>query len=295
MKKYTKTMLNILKNVDNCRFEGVDDEIVFYFISSVNEDQFLALETIGTTYPNSNYLVNRQNSNLFTIEYVVSGVGHLCINNKEYTCKTGDAYILLPNTKQEYYADKNNPFKKYWVNFRSKQFEKYIKDFNLENNVLYKNLDISNEMNSIFELEKITSENKVIANKAMSILFSILMKMKQYNELGSHNFIEDEIIIAKSIIDEDDTYDLSIDEICKRSFISKQTLFTKFKKAYNITPHQYILRKKIIVSCDMLLNQNLSIAKIAETLKFTDEYAFSHAFKKQLGITPSKYRKNRQI
>ena len=295
MKKYTKTMLNILKNIDNCRFEGVDDEIVFYFISSVNEDQFLALETIGITYPNSNYLVNRQNSNLFTIEYVVSGVGHLYINNKEYTCKTGDAYILLPNTKQEYYADKNNPFKKYWVNFRSKQFEKYIKDFNLENNVLYKNLDISNEMNSIFELEKITSENKVIANKAMSILFSILMKMKQYNELGSHNFIEDEIIIAKSIIDEDDTYDLSIDEICKRSFISKQTLFTKFKKAYNITPHQYILRKKIIVSCDMLLNQNLSIAKIAETLKFTDEYAFSHACKKQLGITPSKYRKNRQI
>ena len=295
MKKYTKTMLNILKNVDNCRFEGVDDEIVFYFISSVNEDQFLALETIGITYPNSNYLVNRQNSNLFTIEYVVSGIGHLYINNKEYTCKTGDAYILLPNTKQEYYADKNNPFKKYWVNFRSKQFEKYIKDFNLENNVLYKNLDISNEMNSIFELEKITSENKVISNKAMSILFSILMKMKQYNELGSHNFIEDEIIIAKSIIDEDDTYDLSIDEICKRSFISKQTLFNKFKKAYNITPHQYILRKKIIVSCDMLLNQNLSIAEIAETLKFTDEYAFSHAFKKQLGITPSKYRKNRQI
>ena len=46
---------------------------------------------------------------------------------------------------------------------------------------------------------------------------------------------------------------------------------------------------------NMLLNQNLSIAKIAETLKFTDEYAFSHAFKKQLGITPSKYRKNRQI
>lgn len=45
----------------------------------------------------------------------------------------------------------------------------------------------------------------------------------------------------------------------------------------------------------MLLNQNLSIAKIAETLKFTDEYAFSHAFKKQLGIIPSKYRKNRQI
>ena len=87
----------------------------------------------------------------------------------------------------------------------------------------------------------------------------------------------------------------NIDEICKRSFISKQTLFNKFKKAYNITPHQYILRKKIIVSCDMLLNQNLSIAKIAETLKFTDEYAFSHAFKKQLGITPSKYRKNRQI
>ncbi len=295
MKKYTKTMLNILRNVENCKFEGVEDESIFYFISSIQEEEFLALETIGITYPTSSYLVNRKDSNLFTIEYVISGQGHLDINNKQYICSTGDTYILLPNTNQKYYADKNNPFKKYWVNFRSKAFEKYIKDFHLENNVLYKNLDISDEMNSLFELEKITSENKQISNKAMSILYSILMKMKQHSEKGSHNFIDDEIIIAKSIIDEDESFNLSIDEICKRSFISKQTLFNKFKKAYNISPHQYILKKKIISSCDMLLNQNISIAKIAEILKFTDEYAFSHAFKKRIGITPSQYRKNRQI
>lgn len=294
MEKYSKTMIDILKNVDDSCFEGIEDEVVFNFISSISEEKFLALETIGITFPNKNYLAKRTDSNLFTIEYVVSGIGYLEINNKKYKCKTGDTYILMPGTKQKYYSDKKSPMKKYWVNFRSENFKKYVKDYNLENNVIYENLDISDEMNQLFELEKITSENKLVANKAMAILFSILMKMKQQNENLSHTYIQDEIILAKSIIDEDTTFNLTLDEISKKVFISKQTLFLKFKKAYNITPYQYILRKKILASCDMLLNKNFSTSKIADILKFSDEYAFSKAFKKQIGVTPSKFRQNKK-
>ena len=294
MKKYTKTMLNILKNIDNCRFEGCDQEVVFYFISTIDEYNFLALETIGITFPNPNYLVKRKNSKLFTIEYVVSGKGNLSINGKKYVCNAGDTYMLTPGTKQKYTSDKKSPMKKYWVNFKSDFLENFVKENGLNENVVYKNLDISNEMNSLFELEKISSENKIIKNQAMAIIFQILMKMKQQKDFGTQKYVSDEIILAKSIIDEDTTYDLSIDDICKKAFISKQTLFLKFKKAFNITPHQYILKKKILVSCDMLLNHNTSISKIAETLKFSDEYAFANAFKKQIGTTPAKYRKNRQ-
>ncbi len=71
----------------------------------------------GTTYPNKAYCINRPASDIACIEYVVSGKGHVLINEREFTVCAGDTYYLPEGANQFYYADRDEPWEKIWVNF----------------------------------------------------------------------------------------------------------------------------------------------------------------------------------
>ncbi|MDB5050810.1 MAG: hypothetical protein JWO30_3881 [Fibrobacteres bacterium] len=65
----------------------------------------------------------------------------------------------------------------------------------------------------------------------------------------------------------------------------------RFKSAFNTTPHQYIIKMRVHMACDLLRDRRMSISDIASELGFTDQSAFATHFKKNMGYTPLQYRK----
>jgi PAS domain S-box-containing protein len=65
----------------------------------------------------------------------------------------------------------------------------------------------------------------------------------------------------------------------------------KFKAAFNTTPHQYIIKMRVHLACDLLRDRRMAISDIASELGFTDQSAFATHFKKNMGYTPLQYRK----
>ena len=92
---------------------------------TANADKHVTFLLCGITYPNKNYVINRHKSNTACIEYVVSGKGHVIIDGKEFTLRAGDSYYLPEGTDQYYYADRDDPWEKIWVNF-SGEFAKEL-------------------------------------------------------------------------------------------------------------------------------------------------------------------------
>ena len=86
-----------------------------YFLHPENETHFF-IELAGTTYPNENYFVRRENAFYVVVEYVVSGQGTLFLNEKSYQVKAGDLYLLFPGYDHLYFSDKKDPFHKIWFN-----------------------------------------------------------------------------------------------------------------------------------------------------------------------------------
>ena len=79
-----------------------------------------------------------------------------------------------------------------------------------------------------------------------------------------------------------------------RSFRVTRTHFGRlFKRAYGVTPIEYIQKKRLELAKDLLRASFFNISEISSQCGFSDLYYFSKVFKKETGLSPSAYRKNR--
>lgn len=78
-----------------------------------------------------------------------------------------------------------------------------------------------------------------------------------------------------------------INAIAKEIGMSEYHFFRTFKTVYAITPHQYLLQKRLEYAQYLLKKGNFSVSETATEAGFADIYSFSKAFKKHFGNAPS--------
>lgn len=82
---------------------------------------------------------------------------------------------------------------------------------------------------------------------------------------------------------------LSIRRIAERLQISQEYLRRVFRDNENRSPKQYLQDLRLRRASSLLTGGYYSVRQVAEKCGFTDEKYFSTAFKKQIGVPPSKY------
>lgn len=279
-----------IRKKDISSFTGLENEVLTYIYHSQKKVP-LSIESFGITFPSPNFHIQRFNARYFILEYIVSGKGYLKVDGKLHTLHANDVYLLEPGSSHEYYADKDEPFKKYWINFKSDVFFHILHEYDLNQIYVFHDTDISEEMTKIFALEKVSLYNDQIYKQASKYLFTIFMKLAEKNHIKAEGSVIAQQILAE--LDKAIDSSVSIDEICKTLFISRSKLIREFKKHYDITPHAYLVNRKIAFSKMLLQNSAHSIKSISNHLGFADEHYFSNIFKQKTGMTPSEYRKSR--
>lgn len=295
MEKYVSEVLKHMDRESGLNYKGVDNEIASHFISDESSEIYpLIIECFGITFEDKRYEIYREEQNRFVIEYVVSGKGKIEINDSSFEVKAGDCYILEPHTKQHYYANKQDPFKKYWINFRSNEVMEFLKILKLNGIYYFPNTNVEDLFSNLFGLENVSSFSNDISFKVFQIICEMLIRIK------SRYFKKDELHIpsylkqAKKIIDDNLVNKISIEEICKKVYVSKPTLIENFKKCFGETPNQYRTKRKLQLASIMLMSSNLDMNGIANNLGFADTFSFSHWFKNNVGISPSRYRQEKK-
>ncbi len=94
------------------------------------------------------------------------------------------------------------------------------------------------------------------------------------------------LIRGREFIDSAFASPLTIEQVARESAMSEYHFFRLFKKVFGVSPHQYILGKRLSAAQE-LLKKNYSVSDVALECGFADIYAFSKAFKNRFGITPS--------
>lgn len=64
-----------------------------------------------------------------------------------------------------------------------------------------------------------------------------------------------------------------------------------FRKYMGISFSEYLKQLHLAKATKLLNDRNLTIAQIAESVGFSDAFAFSHFFKRTIGCSPSEFRK----
>lgn len=93
-------------------------------------------------------------------------------------------------------------------------------------------------------------------------------------------------------IDEHITENIYIDELCREFYVSKNAIYRIFREEFNTTVNELIIKKRLDMSCGLLVNQtDLNVAQIALKCGFSDYNYFIRQFKKHKGETPLRFRK----
>ncbi|SFK99991.1 two-component system, response regulator YesN [Lachnospiraceae bacterium KH1T2] len=83
---------------------------------------------------------------------------------------------------------------------------------------------------------------------------------------------------------------MTIESVCSHLGVSSAYFSTVFKKETGKTFINFLTEKRMEKAVDLLVNQNEKTYIIAEAVGYSDANYFSYAFKKQFGMSPSKYK-----
>ncbi|NBH79892.1 AraC family transcriptional regulator [Clostridiaceae bacterium] len=97
---------------------------------------------------------------------------------------------------------------------------------------------------------------------------------------------------AKEYIEEHYHEPISIKDICRDLGLSESYVSHTFKDMLGYSPMQYALRCKIGEAQTLLISTDYSITEIARMVGFDAQSHFNQRFIKDVGISPSKFRKN---
>ncbi len=82
---------------------------------------------------------------------------------------------------------------------------------------------------------------------------------------------------------------LSVKDVAKAAGVSESYLYQLFRMAGEISPKEYILKCRIQHACALLKTQYYKVYEVAEKCGFTDAKYFMTAFKREMGISPTRY------
>lgn len=95
---------------------------------------------------------------------------------------------------------------------------------------------------------------------------------------------------VRELIDAHYTESLDLDELARTANFSRYHFLRAFRRAFHVTPHEYLTRKRIERAKQLLAESELTVTEICFEVGFESLGSFSTLFHTIVGWSPSIYR-----
>lgn len=110
------------------------------------------------------------------------------------------------------------------------------------------------------------------------------------NQTGRLRGLDDESIArAMSLMHERPAHPWSVATLAQASYLSRTVFSERFRTLVGVTPMHYLGSYRMTLAAEKLKNRQLSLHQVAEAVGYASEKAFSRAFQRWTGMTPSAY------
>lgn len=237
----------------------------------------------------------------YEIYYFICGEGNFIIEGNRYELKKNTMLIIRPN--EFHYFQLNHPvrYERYTLHFDVQHLMNFLSDKWLLSPFLDRELGKNNLLvprkgDGVTELfqridacsELPEDEQKTKSQFIIGELLTVILNISRRTE-NEESYDNVHALVAKVLqyINENISSDFSLNELAAKFFVSKYYLSHVFKKNTGITILEYSLQKKIVLASQMLKSgEKASVT--AEACGFGDYASFYRAYKRIMGISPSK-------
>jgi AraC-like DNA-binding protein len=95
---------------------------------------------------------------------------------------------------------------------------------------------------------------------------------------------------ARDFIDHCYDHPLSLDQISSKACFSRYHFLRLFRQAFNKTPHQYLIERRIEKAKELLGSEDMRVTDVCFEVGFQSLGSFSSLFHKYVGHAPITYR-----
>lgn len=279
-------------------FNNRNEKIIFTDNSGIApaEQGMLTCLLAGITYPNPDYRIVRSHSPEYVFEYVISGKGHIEYADRTIDVCAGSFYYIKKEVDVLYYADKNEPYEKIWVNVTGKMIER-LTDIFMLGEVYTSEADVMRMFLEIHDkLEHFEASSASEINREISCLIYEILTVARKSEFFPDNRNNDSLDERIRVYLDSNVYnDISLDSTAEYFGITKMHVIRLFKRRFGITPIQYLIDKKISIAKSLLKGTVMPVGEIATLLRYSNTQHFSSSFKSAVGMTPNRYRKSNSM
>ncbi len=263
------------------------------FKQNYTENVALSIFNCGMQRCESGYTWGPGIRDHYLIHMILKGKGCYRVGEKSYLLQQGDLFLAKPSQLITYTADESDPWEYAWVGFNGACANKLVSQLPFwDDSPIHhcSNFEkISFELLQIFENRGSSAPNETAMVGHLHLFMAYLMQealeQSPRNNTSSAQYVHSAI----KFIQFNYFHDISIDDIAKAVGVSRSHLYRVFMSNVGQSPIDYLTGYRISEACTLLKNSQLSIAEIAISVGFFDQFYFSRVFKKAKGIPPSKY------
>lgn len=101
---------------------------------------------------------------------------------------------------------------------------------------------------------------------------------------------ERQLLRARDLADARYSEPLGVEDMARAAALSRSHFIRKFRQAFGVTPHAYLLTRRMERAAALLRGTDHSVAWICMSVGLKSVGSFTTSFKRTYGLTPTAYR-----
>ncbi len=230
----------------------------------------------------------------YVIGFIENGQRFLSCKNREYNIAPGDLLLFNPRDNHGCEQTDGNTLDYRCINIQPEIMRKIAIEITGKEYLPYFTPQVvfHSELVSVLrELHQSIMEEESGFRKEEIFFFLLEQLIEEHTEQAMTTGKKEQSTEVKAIsefLENNYMENVTLDDLCKLTGLSKYYLLRSFTKQKGITPYRYLETMRIDKAKKML-EQGVMPIDVAFKTGFTDQSHFSNFFKKFIGLTPKQY------
>ncbi|HLP07133.1 MAG TPA: helix-turn-helix transcriptional regulator [Opitutaceae bacterium] len=241
------------------------------------------------------YLVQRDRIEFTTLELVIAGEGTVVHNGAASPLRAGTVFHYDRSTRIEIRTDPQRPMAKYFLCLTGARAARRVREAGISTGAVVQ-VAMFPELQAVFDdlIREGQHHRASTARICGALVEVLLLKLEELAALaGSAGRADEETFLrCKGVIEAGAAKFATLGEIAKAVGVEASRLCRLFRRHQGISPYQYLLRRKMALAAELLLDPQVLVKEAAAHVGFRDPYHFSRCFKSVHRVAPREFQRS---
>lgn len=231
----------------------------------------------------------------YSFYYVKEGRGSITQSKANHKIKAGQCFVIYPNEEATITSEHGKSLNVTWVSFSGYLVDVYLGRAKISPFEPVAEDTPERELEKLFD--RLLQAATRPANRycpIMAQLYSIFAFLLDHTQEDSQAQIAPPDMYLMKALDFIDIYyqdNITVEDIASSVGLNRKSLYTIFKQLTGFSTKDYLIYYRMRRATNLLETTSLPIETIAVSVGYRDQFHFSKEFKKNVGFSPSEYRR----